>query len=58
MSKTLATVAMLLGLIAILLGAYVVFVQGDNAGIVAIVVGVIALVLPRLAGKNRGNNAR
>ena len=40
-----------LGIIAVLLGAYLLFGQDDSVGIMVIALGLIAIVLPNITGR-------
>ena len=40
-----------LGIIAVLLGAYLLFGQDDSVGIMVIAFGLIAIVLPNITGR-------
>ena len=40
-----------LGIIAVLLGAYLLFGQDDSVGIMVIALGLIAVVLPNITGR-------
>lgn len=51
----LQQISLITGIVAIGLGAYVTFVQGDNAGIVAMALGAVAAALaPVMGGFGKG----
>ena len=45
-----------LGLVALLLGVYLLFAQDDSMGIMVIALGLVAIVLPRITARTSNRN--
>ena len=52
----LQKVSAAIGVVAMLLGAYLLFGQDDSVGITVIALGLVAIVLPRITAKSTRND--